>query len=246
MYLCGNLEVPYIFEILSIHSNQTFQQKEYPEYAEEIRLNLSDHLFLVQTFQSFLILLETLFSIVLLLFSVSIFAQSVDLPDLNTVDSVRLVKRNVIENGVAKRKVQFVYIAYKATGDTINAVSPLYDSVAVVAALQSKLASGYEATANAVRAKYEALYGTSEKGNVVFSKMFSRITKTNYPDSTFNANLPAFVKGYFGCGKVLPIQRGGGAHVVSKSLIFIGQFLYYFVYSRNKSETFVEFHSEIR
>jgi len=127
-----------------------------------------------------------------LLFSVSIFAQSVDLPDLNTVDSVRLVKRNVIENGIAKRKVQFVYIAYKATGDTINAVSPLYDSVAVVAALQSKLASGYEATASAVRAKYEALYGTSEKGNVVFSKMFSRMTKTNYPDSTFNANLSAF------------------------------------------------------
>ena len=114
-----------------------------------------------------------LFCLVMLLFCTISHAQ-LKLPDINKVDSVRVVKRWASPLD-SVRKVQFVTIE---GGDTIRGA--LQDSAALAILIRDKIAAENSQASNNTYLLYQQL--VKAKGVLEYNKMYKRVTGQNYTD----------------------------------------------------------------
>lgn len=123
------------------------------------------------------------------------------LPDISTVDSVRVVKRFAAP-GDSVRKIQFVTIE---AGDTIRGA--LQDSAVLAQAIRDKIEAENSQASNNTYLLYQQF--TKAKGVFEYGKMYQRITRQTYTDFTWSTKKAPYL------GKWQFSGKGVTAHILT-------------------------------
>jgi hypothetical protein len=138
-----------------------------------------------------------------LLLAVCAEAQNIKLPDINKVDSVRVIKRYAAP-GDSVRKIQFVTIEQ---GDTTRGA--LQDSAALVQAIRDKISQENSQASNNTYLLYQQF--TKAKGVLEYGKMYERVARQKYTDWTWSTQKTPYL------GKWQMSGQGITAHVLTVS-----------------------------
>lgn len=128
-------------------------------------------------------------------------AAQAKLPDISTVDSVRVIKRFAAP-GDSVRKIQFVTIE---GGDTIRGA--LQDSAVLAQAIRDKIEAENSQASNNTYLLYQQF--TKAKGVLEYGKMYQRITRQTYTDFTWSTKKAPYL------GKWQFSGKGVTAHVLT-------------------------------
>lgn len=127
----------------------------------------------------------------------------VKLPNLEGLDSVRVVKRLV--QGDSVRRIQFITIS--TSGDTVR--SALQDSAALVSAIRDKINKENSQASNNTYLLFQQF--SRAKGVAEYGKMYQRVARQTYTDWTWSTQKNPYL------GKWQLSGQGVTAHVLTVS-----------------------------
>lgn len=128
----------------------------------------------------------------------------VKLPDINRVDSVRVLKR-FSTPGDTVRKVQFITL--EAGGDTIRGA--LQDSATLVAAIRDRINQENSQASNNTFLLYQQF--SKAKGVLEYGKMYKRVSNQRYTDWTWSTQKTPYL------GKWQLSGQGIASHILTVS-----------------------------
>lgn len=143
----------------------------------------------------------TLFILAIFMAFIATGQTPVKLPDIATVDSVRVIKRFAAP-GDTIRKIQFVTIE---KGDTIRGA--LQDSASIAQAIRDKIEAENSQAANNTYLLYQQF--SKAKGVLEYGKMYQRVTRQSYTDWTWSTKKAPYL------GKWQFSGKGVTAHILT-------------------------------